>query len=79
MFILHRLVQTVIEPMAKDGLRTISLAYRDFVPTKAEKNQVICSGIADNISEQVRLDLCIFRFITTHQRSQTLRQWERIM
>merc|ERR1719150_1188820 len=35
-----RLVQTVIEPMAKDGLRTISLAYRDFVPTKAEKNQV---------------------------------------
>ena len=36
---LSRLVQTVIEPMAKDGLRTISLAYRDFVPTKAEKNQ----------------------------------------
>merc|ERR1712223_395096 len=35
-----RLVQTGIEPMAKDGLRTISLAYRDFVPTKAEKNQV---------------------------------------
>jgi len=35
-----RLVQTVIEPMAKDGLRTICLAYRDFVPTKAEKNQV---------------------------------------
>ena len=26
--------------MAKDGLRTISLAYRDFVPSKAEKNQV---------------------------------------
>jgi len=35
-----RLVQTVIEPMAKNGLRTISLAYRDFVPSKAEKNQV---------------------------------------
>ncbi len=35
-----RLVQTVIEPMAKDGLRTISIAYRDFVPGKAEKNQV---------------------------------------
>ena len=35
-----RLVQTVIEPMAKDGLRTISLAYRDFVPGKAERNQV---------------------------------------
>jgi Ca2+ transporting ATPase len=36
----ERLVQSVIEPMAKDGLRTISLAYRDFVPNKAEKNQV---------------------------------------
>jgi Ca2+ transporting ATPase len=35
-----RLVQTVIEPMAKNGLRTISIAYRDFVPTKAERNQV---------------------------------------
>merc|ERR1719431_1441842 len=35
-----RLVQTVIEPMAKDGLRTICIAYRDYVPTKAEKNQV---------------------------------------
>ena len=30
----------VIEPMASDGLRTISLAYRDFVPGKAEVNQV---------------------------------------
>ena len=35
-----RLVSTVIEPMAKDGLRTISIAYRDFVPSKAERNQV---------------------------------------
>jgi len=35
-----RLVQNVIEPMAKDGLRTISIAYRDFVPGKADKNQV---------------------------------------
>jgi len=35
-----RLVATVIEPMAKDGLRTISVAYRDFVPGKADKNQV---------------------------------------
>jgi len=34
------LVRNVIEPMARDGLRTISLAYRDFVPGKAEKNQV---------------------------------------
>lgn len=35
-----RLVSTIIEPMAKDGLRTISIAYRDFVPGKADKNQV---------------------------------------
>uniref|UniRef100_A0A4D5R9F7 Calcium-transporting ATPase n=1 Tax=Scolopendra viridis TaxID=118503 RepID=A0A4D5R9F7_SCOVI len=35
-----RLVKEVIEPMASDGLRTISLAYRDFVPGKAEVNQV---------------------------------------
>uniref|UniRef100_A0A646QFN5 Calcium-transporting ATPase n=1 Tax=Hemiscolopendra marginata TaxID=943146 RepID=A0A646QFN5_9MYRI len=36
----ERLVKEVIEPMASDGLRTISLAYRDFVPGKAEVNQV---------------------------------------
>jgi len=36
----EHLVRTVIEVMAKDGLRTIALAYRDFVPAKAEKNQV---------------------------------------
>jgi magnesium-transporting ATPase (P-type) len=35
-----RLVQTVIEPMAKDGLRTISIAYKDYVQNKTEKNQV---------------------------------------
>lgn len=35
-----RLVQQVIEPMACDGLRTISVAYRDFVPGKAAINEV---------------------------------------
>lgn len=35
-----RCVREVIEPMARDGLRTISIAYRDFVPGKAESNQV---------------------------------------
>lgn len=35
-----RLVRNVIEPMACDGLRTISIAYRDFVPGKADLNQV---------------------------------------
>ncbi|XP_026474494.1 plasma membrane calcium-transporting ATPase 2 isoform X4 [Ctenocephalides felis] len=36
----ERLLHQVIEPMACDGLRTISIAYRDFVPGKAEINQV---------------------------------------
>ncbi|XP_012275648.1 plasma membrane calcium-transporting ATPase 3 isoform X8 [Orussus abietinus] len=40
----ERLVKKVIEPMACDGLRTISVAYRDFVPGKAEINQVHCEG-----------------------------------
>jgi Ca2+ transporting ATPase len=35
-----RLLKQVIEPMACDGLRTICLAFRDFVPGKAEINQV---------------------------------------
>lgn len=35
-----RLVRNVIEPMACDGLRTITVAYKDFVPGKAEINQV---------------------------------------
>uniref|UniRef100_T1HCL8 Calcium-transporting ATPase n=1 Tax=Rhodnius prolixus TaxID=13249 RepID=T1HCL8_RHOPR len=39
-----RLVRNVIEPMACDGLRTISIAYRDFVPGKAEINQVHIDG-----------------------------------
>lgn len=36
----ERLLKQVIEPMACDGLRTICLAFRDFVPGKAEINQV---------------------------------------
>ncbi|KAL1449107.1 hypothetical protein WDU94_000340 [Cyamophila willieti] len=35
-----RLVRNVIEPMACDGLRTISLAYKDFVTDNAEINHV---------------------------------------
>jgi P-type Ca2+ transporter type 2B len=40
------LVRDVIEPMACDGLRTIAIAYRDFVtgPGKAEINQVRCDS-----------------------------------
>ncbi|XP_066903814.1 plasma membrane calcium-transporting ATPase 2 isoform X2 [Halyomorpha halys] len=40
----ERLVRNVIEPMACDGLRTISVAYRDFVPGKADINQVHIDG-----------------------------------
>jgi P-type Ca2+ transporter type 2B len=40
----ERLLHQVIEPMACDGLRTISVAFRDFVPGKAEINQVHCDG-----------------------------------
>lgn len=36
----ERLLKQVIEPMACDGLRTICIAFRDFVPGKAEINQV---------------------------------------
>uniref|UniRef100_A0A1B0CDK4 Calcium-transporting ATPase n=1 Tax=Lutzomyia longipalpis TaxID=7200 RepID=A0A1B0CDK4_LUTLO len=36
----ERLLHQVIEPMACDGLRTISIAYRDFVPGKAAINEV---------------------------------------
>lgn len=35
-----RLVRQVIEPLACDGLRTISIAYRDFVPGRAQINEV---------------------------------------
>lgn len=36
----ERLLKQVIEPMACDGLRTISVAFREFVTGKAEINQV---------------------------------------
>uniref|UniRef100_A0A1I8P3E0 Calcium-transporting ATPase n=1 Tax=Stomoxys calcitrans TaxID=35570 RepID=A0A1I8P3E0_STOCA len=36
----ERLIREVIEPMACDGLRTISVAYRDFVPGQAGPNEV---------------------------------------
>ncbi|OXA45555.1 Plasma membrane calcium-transporting ATPase 3 [Folsomia candida] len=39
-----RLVSDIIEPMACDGLRTIAVAYKDFVPHKAEENEVLSEG-----------------------------------
>lgn len=35
-----RLVKTVIEPMASDGLRTIALAYKDYMYSAQSANQV---------------------------------------
>ncbi|XP_050530800.1 plasma membrane calcium-transporting ATPase 2 isoform X3 [Daktulosphaira vitifoliae] len=41
----ERLVRNVIEPMASDGLRTISVAFKDFVPGKTDSpNQVLMDG-----------------------------------
>lgn len=40
----ERLLHQVIEPMACDGLRTICIAFRDFVPGKADINQVHIDG-----------------------------------
>jgi len=39
-----RLVADVIEPMACDGLRTIAIAYKDFVPHKADEHEVLSEG-----------------------------------
>lgn len=60
-----RLVREVIEPMACNGLRTISVAYRDFVRGKAEINQVqfICSSsnLANLNSYMLRKkEYCVF-------------------
>uniref|UniRef100_A0A915DAQ6 Calcium-transporting ATPase n=1 Tax=Ditylenchus dipsaci TaxID=166011 RepID=A0A915DAQ6_9BILA len=38
------MTRNVIEPMASDGLRTIGLAYKDFVPHDAAENEVLIDG-----------------------------------
>ncbi|KAI6227302.1 Calcium-transporting ATPase [Aphelenchoides fujianensis] len=44
----ERLVRTVIEPMASDGLRTICLAYKDYRPgNAAEENEINYGGDID--------------------------------
>lgn len=40
----ERLIREVIEPMACDGLRTICIAYRDFVPSPTAPNEVRADG-----------------------------------
>ncbi|KAK0399648.1 hypothetical protein QR680_003144 [Steinernema hermaphroditum] len=42
-----RLVRDVIEPMASDGLRTICLAFKDYVPGNADENQINFAGDID--------------------------------
>lgn len=42
-----RLVSQVIEPMACDGLRTIGIAYKDYVPSSPNVNQERCDGEPD--------------------------------
>lgn len=43
----RNLVSHVIEPMASDGLRTISIAYCDFIKSKNEINQKVIEGNID--------------------------------
>lgn len=43
----ERLIREVIEPMACDGLRTICIAYRDFVPETTAENEVRIDGEPD--------------------------------
>lgn len=41
------ILNNIIMPMAEDGLRTLSLAYREFVPNKTQANQTRISGEPD--------------------------------
>lgn len=40
-------MRQVIEPLACDGLRTIGIAYKDFVPSEPNANQERCDGEPD--------------------------------
>lgn len=49
-----QLVKKVIEPMASDGLRTICLAYKDYVPSEqvTKDNEIAYSGEIDWENEE---------------------------
>lgn len=51
----EQLVRNVIEPMASDGLRTICVAYKDYIPQGKAKddNQIYYSGEPDWENEEV--------------------------
>ncbi|KAF4531642.1 hypothetical protein B566_EDAN006573 [Ephemera danica] len=51
----EELVQKVVEPMACNGLRTICVAHRDFVPNKAERNEVQISSMPDWEDEEAMM------------------------
>lgn len=42
-----RLVREVIEPMASDGLRTICIAYKDYVTSNPAENEITYAGEID--------------------------------
>lgn len=50
---LDNMVKNVIEPMAADGLRTIGLAYKDFVTKDPAENEVLITGDIDWDNEQL--------------------------
>ncbi|CAI5448926.1 unnamed protein product [Caenorhabditis angaria] len=51
----ENLVRDVIEPMASDGLRTICVAYKDYVPAnkKTSDNQIVYTGEPDWENEEL--------------------------
>uniref|UniRef100_A0A183CCV9 Calcium-transporting ATPase n=1 Tax=Globodera pallida TaxID=36090 RepID=A0A183CCV9_GLOPA len=51
----RELIQTVIEPMASDGLRTIGLAYKDYVPVNGEPNEFPLDGVDVNWDDEESL------------------------
>lgn len=50
---LDNMVKSVIEPMAADGLRTIGLAYKDFVTKDPAENETLITGDIDWDNEQL--------------------------
>lgn len=43
----NRMLRNIIEPMASDGLRTLSIAYKDYVQSKPGTNDILYEGEPD--------------------------------
>ena len=54
------MISHVIEPMASDGLRTIAIAYKDFVPEQGQQNEVWINDW--NFVEKSKFDDNLFFF-----------------